>query len=230
MNSRGRFVIAIILIVFGAGFLLDQLQIPALLGVESFTSMAWPLILIVLGLWLLSRRNGIGGWILLALGIIFEISATTQIDAISVLWPLLLIVLGVSLLYRRTAGVPEKNNSWEHVATEAADTIDETAVFSGIRRVVQSSHFQGGSVTAIFGGAEIDLSGVTVAKEGATVTVNAIFGGATIRVPKHCRVVSNGTPVLGGWDNKYSTDTVLDAPTLTITGSAVFGGVDVKGA
>ncbi len=56
--------------------------------------------------------------------------------------------------------------------------------------------------------------------------VDCIFGGVEIIVPSKCKVITNGTGVFGGWSPNISNKE--DGPTLTISGSAVFGGVEIK--
>lgn len=226
MNRSGRQIFAAILIILGVAFLLDQLNIPVL-GVVSFAGLAWPLILIVLGVFLLARRSLVGGWILVALGVLFGLSQITNWNVWATFWPLVLIVLGIVLLYRRASGRSDVEGFVDS-ATETHEHIDETAVFSGLKRIVHAKNFKGGTVTAVFGGAEIDLTGVELRKEGAVLNVTVIFGGATIRVPQNIRIDSGGTPILGGWENKFSSSAPADAPRLKIHGTAIFGGVEVK--
>ena len=56
--------------------------------------------------------------------------------------------------------------------------LQRTAAFGGIRERVTSRDFSGGQVTAIFGGAEIDLRDAELAASGARLEVTAAFGGA----------------------------------------------------
>ena len=46
-------------------------------------------------------------------------------------------------------------------------------------------------------------------------------------VPKDCKVIANGTGIFGGWDSKIASRDIK-SPVLEITGSAIFGGVEVK--
>src|SRR5262249_14028142 len=87
------------------------------------------------------------------------------------LWPLILIAVGLSMLARRAGGhgwrerLREERfrfNSDVHLAAGArsssdAPAIDETAVFSEIKRTVTSQEFTGGQVQATFGAVKVDL-------------------------------------------------------------------------
>ena len=77
-----------------------------------------------------------------------------------------------------------------------------------------------------FGGGTLDLSDVTVV-DGAKLEVTAVFGGLEVIVPKKALIEVRGTSVMGRFSNQL---TVRDGklPKLTIAGTAVFGGVEVK--
>ena len=224
MKNSNRVIIGAVLIILGIAFLLDQLRVP-LFGFASFIGLAWPVILVVIGIYLLSKSNLIAGWILLGLGVLFGLSQLFSFSVWATFWPILLIGLGVLLLYRKTTGTTDPAVSEK---TESKDKIDETAIFSGIKRVIHSKSFHGGEVVVVFGGVELDLREVELPKEGATLNVTTIFGGTTITVSDKYRIESNGTPILGGWENKYRASTDATKPVLKIVGSVVFGGVEVK--
>jgi predicted membrane protein len=90
-----------------------------------------------------------------------------------------------------------------------------------------SKNFQGGSVTTIFGGAEIDLRDADIA-EGASLEFTSIMGGASIIIPENVHVDISGAPILGGWEDrtrKYGENedvVVLKINCLTILGGAEF--------
>jgi hypothetical protein len=106
--------------------------------------------------------------------------------------------------------------------------LNESIIFGSIEKDCKSQNFKGGKVDCVFGGLKLDLRGIKVAKEGAELEINAIFGGGEIWVSEKTRVVSQGSGVFGGWENKYSTDNTAGLPILRLTGTAVFGGVEVK--
>jgi hypothetical protein len=112
----------------------------------------------------------------------------------------------------------------------SSSTLNEWAVFSGVRRKLDTQEFEGGEVTAVFGGAEIDLRGAGMKKDEAIIDVNAVFGGVEIRTPETWEVVMSGTPIFGGYDDETAParETGVKRPRLIIAGSAVFGGVSVK--
>ena len=108
---------------------------------------------------------------------------------------------------------------------EESDELALVAVFDGIDLTNRATAFRGGSVLAWYGGVSLDLREATLA-EDAHLSVNALFGGVAIRVPAEWRLESNVNVVAGGADVRPGSESP-DAPTLTIDGTALFGGIAV---
>lgn len=92
----------ILLILFGAVFLADQL------GAVSFGHVFrtwWPMLLVISGLLQVVEHGGasFGGVVLLTLGVVFQLGKLgyMEVDKLFKLWPLLLIALGVQILMDR---------------------------------------------------------------------------------------------------------------------------------
>lgn len=85
-------------------------------------------------------------------------------------------------------------------------------------------------MTTTFGGGTLDLSGATLADRCATLRLKALFGGGQLIVPDDWRVESRLAPVLEGvGDGRTARVRPDDAPVLTLTGLALFGGWGVTG-
>jgi hypothetical protein len=80
---------------------------------------------------------------------------------------------------------------------------------------------------AWFGGISVDLRAAKLSSDGSQLDLHALNGGIAIRVPEGWRVRSNMRAVLGGVDVRAPEPEAADAPTLTLDGFAVFGGVAV---
>jgi predicted membrane protein len=93
-----------------------------------------------------------------------------------------------------------------------------------------SQAFRGASLTAVFGGVNLDLRHARPAAEGARITATAAFGGIDILVPTGWRVALKGLPIFGGIEDKtdHTADLPDDAPVLQVDALAIFGGVEVK--
>ncbi|NLC66278.1 MAG: cell wall-active antibiotics response protein [Clostridium sp.] len=230
---KDRIIFGVILVLLGAGFLLDQF------GVVSFSdiiSVYWPLILIIIGVLGLFKKNSsklISGLILI-FGILFQIQKLgfLKVDIFKTFWPVVLIALGFSIIFSRgnliirtgtgyKSGNYDKNVSLENV-------IDESAIMAGIERNVHSQEFRGGKVTVIMGGVDLDLREAKLYNNEAHLEINTIMGGVDIYVPENWRVEHKGTPILGGFTNKRKYSGDINAPLLVINFSAIMGGIEVK--
>ena len=82
----------------------------------------------------------------------------------------------------------------------------------------------------MFGGVTLDLRSARPAPEGAVISATAVFGGVEIIVPQGWRVAVKATPIFGGVDDKTIHEAALDpdAPTLTIDGLVLFGGIEIR--
>jgi hypothetical protein len=107
-----------------------------------------------------------------------------------------------------------------------SDEVTLVAVYDGVQLKSRAKAFTGGSILAWYGGVEVDLTEATIAPQ-AHLTVHALFGGVAIRVPPGCRIGSSMHAVMGGVDASGSESDSPDAPTLTLDGLAVFGGIAV---
>ena len=108
---------------------------------------------------------------------------------------------------------------------EESDELGLVAVFDGIDLTSRATSFRGGSVLAWYGGISLDLREATLAPD-ARLTVHTLFGGLAIRVPPEWRVESNLQALAGGADVRPGSESP-DAPTLTLDGRALFGGIAV---
>jgi predicted membrane protein len=225
-ENSGRIFWGLVLVIIGGLFLLDTLNVAE---AGHLLSDYWPVILILVGLWILVSsgwRNLLTSLILVALGVVFLLINLNILEhnVWNYAWPLAIVVAGLWLIlrpaFRRTQGkLPEFKG----------DDLDTANIFSGQKRTITSSSFRGGRAQAIFGGLELDLTQAKLEGGQATIDLTAIFGGIDVRIPKEWKVVVDATPILGGVDDTHRS--VPDAEikgTLYIKATAIFGGIDIK--
>lgn len=222
MDMTKQSVPGLILVILGGLFLAEQLGLISGIDLGDIISTFWPVLLIFFGISALQKGSTNTGLVLSAVGFFFLASTVLDVNVWSLFWPLILISVGI-LMIRRQGDGPVQGFS---ASVSSQETLNESAIFSGIEKKIQSEQFKGGSVEATFGSVEIDLREVTIAPDGATIIANATFGSVEIRVPQNVRVESVGTPVLGSWENRVSI-TTPDAPVLKVRGSATFGSVEI---
>jgi predicted membrane protein len=146
------------------------------------------------------------------------------------LWPVVIILVGGSMIWNSINGQRRRRDR----PGDTAATMNAYAVFSGIERRITAKDFRFGRVSAVFGGVELDFRDADIEGDTAELEVNAIFGGAEIRVPDNWRVESQSQVVFGGLSDstrtaKLPTDAATTGyKTLIISGTVTFGGVEVK--
>ena len=226
-----RVLLGGILIVLGGIFLLNTMNI--LNFRIAHVIFSWPFIMLVIGLFVLvnTEKKFLGG-ILSGIGALFLIPRIfPQVDYDGgIIIPIFFIVLGIYIILKK-----RKVDISEGFTTATSklnrDKIDDVSIFGGGNKIISSSNFQGGNITAVFGGSEINLINCQLAEGDNVLDVLCVFGGTTIILPKEWDVVINVTSILGGFSNKAirNPSVVIDqSRTLHIKGLAMFGGGEVK--
>jgi hypothetical protein len=111
---------------------------------------------------------------------------------------------------------------------ESADEITAVAIFGPLAFHSTSTAFRGGEVECWYGGGVIDLRDATLAPEGATLRIRAIFGGGQILVPATWKVVSRVTGLGGVQDIRPAKGHAAVDPELVLEGMLVAGGFAVS--
>ena len=109
------------------------------------------------------------------------------------------------------------------------DFVDNTAIFSGNKKIILSKNFRGGDLVNIFGGCEVDLTQADMTVP-AVLEVTAIFGGATLIVPSNWAIQSEAVTIFGGISDRRKMPVLNEDPkkTLVLKGTMIFGGMEIK--
>jgi hypothetical protein len=110
---------------------------------------------------------------------------------------------------------------------ESADEIVAVAIFEPLEFHSTSRNFRGGRLECWYGGGVLDLRDATLAPEGATLQVRAVFGGGQILVPSDWKVVSTVRGMGGLQDIRDAKGYAADAPELVIEGVLIAAGFAV---
>ncbi len=216
-------VIGLIVIVVGLLLFFQTMGMATLSGL-----LVWiPSLFILLGLWQLVA-NGFRQWsgpmVLIALATLAQLLLLGIIgwDFVGRLWPLVLILIGVSLVMRRGGMLSTQ--------TDSEDYVRLLALFSGHKRVITSQSFAGGEITALFGGAELDLRQAAVHDRPARVQIFAMFGGVGIKASPDMLIRTELIAILGGaGDERRQRKSLPDEmPEVVISGLVLFGGVGIE--
>lgn len=225
-GAKSSVIMGALLMLVGTVLLLERLDVLPTDLVRHF----WPLFWMVFGgVLLASNRSPFGkafGLFLIMLGCGLELEKLGYIKfRIRDLWPIQLIAIGGFMLWRALS--PGSFNSSRRTA--GAARISEFAMFGGTELKVTSSAFEGGDLTAIFGGHDIDLREAQMAGPSAEIQADAFCGGVSLKVPQTWRVTVDGPAIFGGIESKTLTPPdSTNAPHLIVRSFAMFGGVEVK--
>jgi len=235
-QKSGKMLVGIILLTIGCLLL--------------FNLFRWPLILMVVGVFLGFKK----GWhrpapiILLALGFIFLSMQILPNSMHNMVWPVAIISLGIWLILKpsRPSGKKFQGFEWDKKVdpaaegdaefTEPADTsfgdmedhLDTISIFGGVKKNIVSKNFKGGQIVNIFGGSEINLMQADFTGK-IKLDVTQVFGGTKIILPANWRVHSEMAAIFGGIEDKRMAQvTEAQDKILIIEGTSLFGGIDIR--
>ncbi len=253
MPVNGRLVFGVVVIVLGVLFTLDSV---GLLEAGRFLRW-WPLVPILYGVARLTgfccRQNTLAGAIFAIAGTLFLLHDfdVISLDPWSLFWPMVLLAIGFSMVrgsMRRQrlrasggspgAGVPGGPggafasalgiDSAGSGAGAADATLNTFVMWSGLERKVSSQEFRGGDVTAVMGGAEIDLRHARLAGGEAVIEVLVLWGGVDLFVPADWKVTVEAMPFMGGIEDSTRLAAGDARGHLIVKGLVMMGGVEVK--
>lgn len=248
-RGYGRVWAGLFLLAVGGLLLLDQMGFP--FPDWLFT---WPVLLIALGLFTGLRhgfRSGI--WLILVLigGFFLMDDYFPHIPLHRFIWPAVLIFVGLIIIIsprrrfrpdwkeelRNTdwGNVDWKNKKWGRTqlfsgnkSYTSEDFIDTTAIFGGVHKKVVTKNFQGGDVTSIMGGTELDFTQADFTGT-ARLDVTQVMGGTKIIVPAHWEVRAQVNALFAGFEDKRQQPAVINPDkVLILEGTSIFGGIELR--
>ena len=220
----GRLIFGLVVISLGVLFLLEELgNFDA-----SVVLRWWPAALVAYGLmrltgtWCRQQVTAgliftlIGGWLLLrAFGVLpFGLHD---------FWPVVLIALGFTMVaggLRRGRGAAG--------SADSSSALHASAIWSSVDQKVVTTDFQGGEVTAIMGGHDIDLRPAKMAGGTAVIDLLVMMGGVDLRIPEDWTVSCEAVPIMGAVENHTRPPAGEVRGRLILKGFVMMGGVEVK--
>lgn len=233
-----RLFFAILLISAGSLMFLSNLGLLPAFNLWDF----WPLVFVIGGVGKLvsdnSRSGQALGVVLIAGGSLFLLVTLgiLHIRAHDESWPLSLLLLAFGTI--ALIKVLESNDrlrprlGFPLVTDSSGEVLRDQVLFGALKRKIDSPNFQGGKLESLFGSIDLNLRRAQISspEKSATLEVSAVFGSIELRVPETWRIVSHAAGVFGTVEDKTIANKApgFDGPTLFITGSAVFGSVEIK--
>lgn len=224
-NPATQMIIGLFVIGIGMLFLLDNL---GWLDLDLRIHIL-PAILIGAGiLKIVQTRTQSGmavGGVMVAAGGLLLLKAMGLLDiGWNVVWPLLMIGAGVAVIFRSRSNAEPSFGALDKTSDESV--LNCTAVLGGYKRRITTPDFRGGEITAIMGGCDLDLRQSSINGE-AVLNVFALCGGITVKVPVDWTVVLEGTPIMGGFEEKTVPPSGADKR-LIVRGYVLMGGLEVR--
>ncbi len=224
-----QLLLGIIIIIVGVLFALDNM---GFLYARDYLRF-WPVFVIAYGIVRVVHPGGSRGrfagivWLFIGLALLFDTLNVFDFRIWDV-WPLLLILLGFGVIRRswapRTAPSAQPGTD---APASAENVVSGFALMSGVRRTITSQDFRGGDLTAIMGGCEVDLLRASISGGTAVLDLFAFWGGIDIKVPQDWTVVVEGTPILGGFEDKTIQTPGSTSKRLVIRGVVIMGGAEI---
>ncbi|WP_162342073.1 MULTISPECIES: LiaF transmembrane domain-containing protein [Cyclobacterium] len=242
---NGNHALGVLILVIGALLLLKQVGV----FIPGWV-FSWPMILIAIGLYS-GYKNGFqntGSVVLLIIGGFFLLRDKLYLpyELGPYLFPLALIFLGLFIIFKKNKNPAINWKDWEGnydkwekklrtgndpdgLNKESSDYLNVEALFCGLKRKVMSKDFKGGEITTVFGGSDIDLMHADIQNQ-AVLKVSVVFGGVKLIVPPHWDVQLGVSNLAAGVEDKRHFHQASPDPQkkLVITGSVIFGGIEIS--
>jgi predicted membrane protein len=232
-RARNKIFLGIAVIIIGIIVMMKQLHILPYFHVRE----VWPFVLIAVGIFigLKNRFHSVAPFILIGVGLFHLIPAFSfnfgghEIYSHKLAGPIALICIGIVLILRHGKKKFPKKHFSMNTVTENILEVD--VVFGGRKEFITAKDFQGGRVTATFGGAEINLLSADSSSNLIELEVRATFGGVEIIVPANWNIKNQIETAFGSVEDQRrmrSKDFNEAEKTLVLKGSCTFGGVEIK--
>lgn len=226
MKKLKNILWGLLLIAGGVLFALKALDV---IDFNIFFDGWWTLLIIIpCTVGIFTENDKVGNLIGFLIGV-FLLLCCQDILSFQMLWklflPAVIIVVGLKLVVGSLFG----NKANEIIAKMKENGKEPKvgyAAFSQQNLNFNGEFFDGAELNAVFGGVKCDLSGAIIEKDCA-IQVSAIFGGINIIVPENVNVKVNSNSLFGGVTNKAKSDNA-NAVTIYISGTCMFGGVEIK--
>ena len=225
MKKTSTVLWGIVLIAAGVIWALNALGIT---NIDVFFDGWWTLLIIIpSAIDLFTDREKTGSIIGIIIGVFLFLCCRDILD-FSVLWkllvPVIIVIIGLKMVYTGLFG-SKANEMIRKMKEEGREPKSGCAAFSECRMNYDGEVFEGAEFTATFGGVKCDLRNAIIEKDCA-IRVTAVFGGIDILVPGNVNVKVSTNSIFGGVSNKTAVH--QNAPTIYISGTCMFGGVDIK--
>ncbi|MCF8261323.1 MAG: cell wall-active antibiotics response protein [Melioribacteraceae bacterium] len=151
-------------------------------------------------------------------------------EVLGQMWPLILIGIGAYFILKRNEsknGEPYPKDAESDSAENDQSEFEYIALFTSVRRKVESRNLVKIDAISIFGGTNVDLTEAGMQGKEVTFDSVSIFGGCDIRLPREWKLIDNTISIFGGTNDKriFSSEE-KNEKTIVINGVSIFGGIN----
>ncbi len=210
--------------------------------------LSWQMLLIVIGLVSLIKKQVTQGVILLVIGTRFILPRLGSLSLFAGmewltrlhwgdLWPLILVAVGIIIFTRSRKGHTSSHHCRHNARVNSSGVggrfddgfVYYSTVFNGADNVFLEPVFRGGSIENVFGGVTLDLRKTTLQEGISHLSISSVFGGTTLLIPAGWNVEIQSDSVFGGFkDKRPFTDNIEKGAKLIIKAECVFGGGEIR--
>lgn len=199
--------------IFFPGWWTMFIIIPSLMSITQNGPSTGSLIGLIIGVLLLLSRQGI-----------------LPSDFIGkLIFPAILVVIGISIILNNfsRSRIPQSDYTSTSMNSNNEGLNYYTATFSSRSDNCDNQVFEGANVNAIFGSVSLHLENAII-NEDIVINCNSTFGGIELFLPGYVNVRVSSTPIFGGVTNRRRGMANMDAPTVYINATSMFGGVEIR--
>lgn len=209
-----KIVFGLFLLGVATLFLLSALD--AIGGVRAWR-LIWPLAIVSVGAASLTAKGSrVFGLAIIFVGIWFFITPFTDIEIDrNIIIAAVMALIGFSVLasYFNSGAVGKSGK-------------DAFILFGGKEDKIVDPNYEGSNSTVLFGGYELDLSGLELTQD-IHISLFAMFGGMELYVPETVKLKLNTSAIFGSVENKARVSESPQAFTIYVNAFALFGGVEI---
>ncbi|MBR5515449.1 MAG: hypothetical protein IKU52_04530 [Clostridia bacterium] len=140
--------------------------------------------------------------------------------------PTIFIIIGLKMIFGSLFG-NKSAKVLEQKIINGITPVTVAGVFSAENPDFKSKEFHAAEFTAVFGSVKCDLREAVI-EEDCVINCSAIFGGIDIILPPDVKVKLRSNSLFGGMSDKNRKTDPTEGVTVYISGTCMFGGVDVK--
>jgi predicted membrane protein len=239
-------VVGIILLLIGILFL--SFNFGCFSPELKWIFFSWQMLLMLIGVVLICKRNFFGGGAMFITGAFFIIPKLMEAypyffpgnpeNFTHTFWPVLIILGGILILFQGLFGFrngccgynknkPYHCNSYRRRRGNTGFEIN--SIFASNEHVVHAAEFKGATLNSVFGELKYDLRKTNLPEGETTLEINCVFGGITIFVPTEWAVSVEVNTVMWGFNDKRTIQASTDtSKKLIISGDCVLASVELK--